>query len=207
MSTLAQLRTTLSSRFRDASFQVYTSAEYDSYLNDAYADIIGRHPYWPFLEQRSPLAVTAQAAGVALPTNASRVRSVYNVTDQIILTQYDGPDYRLDYPNLETSFGPPLEYRLLGTTLEVLPRPTVATNLSVEFYAGPASLAAGDTPIIPDPWQRLMVVGALALAYEDDGNLTQSSAHTARFEAGIQSMANDLLSSRTGRYPGIVDNW
>ena len=47
---LTTLRTRCATRFRDAGFDVVASADWTGYLNDAYRDVLGAEPYWPFLD-------------------------------------------------------------------------------------------------------------------------------------------------------------
>jgi hypothetical protein len=207
MPVLSDLRNIVASRFQDNNLQVFSAAYYDSVLNDAYADIIGRDPNWPFLELRIIVNVGAQAVATPLPANTFRVLAVFDSTNRRALTPYPGHDIRADYPELDTVFSPPEHFRLFGSNIELLPRPAAAVALFVEYYASPAALGAADVPLIPAQYHRVMVAGALSMAYEDDGNLQQAAVHQKRFEDGIQAMKNDLLSNRTGTYPGIRDTW
>ena len=65
---LSALRTRCALRFRDTGFDVVASADWDGYLNDAYRDVLGAEPYWPFLDASTP----ADLAAADSPTFDSR---------------------------------------------------------------------------------------------------------------------------------------
>lgn len=52
---LTTLQTRCRTRFHDASQNVVTNAEWLGYLNDAYRDVLGAEPYWPFLDSSVPV--------------------------------------------------------------------------------------------------------------------------------------------------------
>lgn len=208
--TRDQLVTRCSSRYRDTTNRLVTAAEWADYINDAYTSVVAASPLWPFLETRDEsLSVAAGAASVSLPTDGWRVSAVYNATDKIRMRQLDGrSDYRDWFPDPAGSLGTPEFYRLRSNVLEVYPRPAVTTEIDVDVFVPPAELTAGaQEPVFPEQYHRILVYGALALAYEDDDNLPRMQAAQARRDQLLADMLRDLLGPRTDSYPGILDNF
>lgn len=193
-------------RFRDTNNNVYSPAEWADYVNDAYLDVVAADPYWPFLESRdTSLSVTAGTNTVTLPADVWRVTAVYNATDSFPMHPLHGrSEYRTWYPDA-TQTGSPTFYRLRGNILEVFPTAAATTEIDVDTFDPPATLGAADEPVFPSQYHRLLVSGALAYAYDDDGNLQQGALHRGRFEQGIERMRADLLSPRLETYPTVID--
>lgn len=163
-------------------------------------DVVGADPNWPFLEVRNAsLSIAGGMAETTLPADVWRVTSVYNATDKIPLTPIPGrADFRHWFPAPADGLGIPLFYRLRGNVLEVYPWPAVTTEIDVDVAQPPAALTAGaDEPIFPEQFHQLLVLGALARAYEDDGAPNQATPYQGRYERLLQSMKQDLLSVRT----------
>lgn len=209
---LNALRDRCESRFGDTTNRIITDTEWLDYLNDAYMEVVAAEPNWPFLETRTTnLVVTAGTGEVALPTDVWRVTAVYNATDGIPLAPIPGQaQFRSYFPSPSSNPGIPLWYRLRGSTLEVYPYASAATTLHVDHPAPPAALnAGGDEPAFPEHHHRLLVVGALAKAYEDypDKDVPNAPAlYEARFQRGIEKMRVELLLPRHDGYPTIVDD-
>lgn len=207
---LATLRDRAEARFRDPSNRIVSTAEWASYLNEAYRDVVIANPYWPFLEQKNEAFIyTAEAAQVNLPADVWKVRSVFNVTDELPLVQLDGSTSHIDaYPFADEFFDTPTHYRIYGRTIEIYPRPAVNTTLRIDFAGTVAELSlTTDEPVFAEHWHHILIEGALARAYEDDGNYTAADRQWDKFGAMIESMKDDLLSTRGERYPTIADTW
>lgn len=194
-------------RFGDSGHEVIDEAGWLDYLNDAYMDVIADSPLWPFLQgQASSLVVAAGTGSVALPADVWRVSGVYSATDDIPLTPIPGQAQYLHwFPDPENNLGTPGYYRLQGNMLEVYPWPAVDTTLAVSVAAPPPALALDTEPVFPEQYHRLLVLGALAKAYEDDESAGMAASHQARFERLLQAMKLDLLSPRDEGYPTIAD--
>lgn len=204
---LTALTTRCESRFRDTTNAVISEAQWKDYLNDAYADVHAASDVWPYLEARATNEVTTSGQ-ITLPTNVFRVTAVFNVTDELAMVplQTRG-EYRRWFAD-QTETGTPLYYRLRSNELELYPTPAVATEVAIDYWVPPADLSAGgDVPAFPAQYHRMLVAGALAYAYEDDGNPQQAEVHRARFERLLSQMKHELLGPRTEGYAEIVDNW
>lgn len=195
-------------RFRDEDAAVLDTTEWTGYLNDAYMDVVAASPLWPFLEARDEtLSVAAGSGTVTLPADGWRVSAVYNATDGVPLIQLDGrAEYRHWFPNPSQSLGTPSFYRQRSNTLEVYPWAQVATELDVDLYLPPAALTTGQEPVFAEQYHRVLVAGALAYAYEDDGNLEQANVQRSRFNQLLGDMLTDLLGPRGESYPAIIDS-
>lgn len=194
-------------RFRDVAYDIVTAAQWASYLEDAYQDVVAASPYWPFLESRATVNVTTTGT-VALPSDSWKVTAVYNDTDKYPLAPIDGRvEYRHMFPDPAAAVGPPRYYRLRGANIDVFPTPLVTTALILDTRLPPAALTASTEPIFPEQYHRALVSGALAYAYEDDGNPAQAGIHRGTFDKLLYAMIQDLLDTRTEHYPTILDTW
>lgn len=212
MATLALLRTRCKTRTRDTNNAIWSDAEWTSYINDAYDDAIGDSPWWPFLKAKNTaFSYTAQAASMPLPTaDVYRVNSVMNLTDRYPLAPLSGAASAVDaYPYADTAFGNPIHYRIYNQTLEVYPRPLVTITLQLEYMVTPVDLSGdSDVPIFPAQYhQGILVAGAMARAYEDDGNSAMAETHWKKYNETVEDMKTDLLSTQTENYPIIQDVW
>ena len=203
---LTQIRTRCQARFRDTNGDVYTSDEWDGYINDAYADAITASPAWPFLVALATDMRMGLSGEATLPEGAWRVTSVHCVSDGITLRPVEAPDDHLRlYPDPSVT-GTPELYRVRANVLEVYPHPDAQRELRVEYVVHPDELLfASDEPVFPVPYHRLLVPGALSYAYEDDGNADMAALHRSRFEDGLARMHADLLTIQTEGFQGIPD--
>lgn len=196
------------SRFRDTSNAIYSAAEWADYVRDAEADVYAASPWWPFHENQASNTITSGGT-LTLPSDAFRVTAVYNDTNDFPLVPIDGrSDYRYYFPDPGTNLGTPTHYRLQANELEVYPRPASDVDITIDYMVAPAVMSSGTAePAFPEAYHRMLVSGALAYAYEDDGNMEQATIHRARFESLLTRMMDDLLQSRTERYSGIIDDF
>lgn len=205
---LTALQTRCKTRFRDTNCEIYVNADWTDYLNDAYRDTVARTRLWPFLEASSVLTFAAGARTHALPTDVFTLNAVYNVTDETPLVPMEGRTEKYKVWPEQTETGPPLQYNLIGTTLEIFPLPEQQTCIKIEYIGGPTMLSSGsDVPVFPSQYHHMLVEGALARAYEDDGNLNQSQVHATRFSGLLEELVQHLLAERNDRWPEIVDNY
>lgn len=208
---LTALRDRCEQRFRDPTNSIVTEAQWALYLNEAYRDIIGASPFWPFKEVVSTgtLTVDAGTAYVDLPADTERVFSVRNATDDIPLSQVDGRTaHVIEWPNGDET-GVPTHYRIYAGRIYVFPMPTADTVLDVEYPAPPADLSAGsDEPDFPENHHSLLIEGALKRAHEDDGDFARADRCKLAFDEGLAAMKVDLLAPpRQDHYPTIGDDF
>lgn len=208
MTTFADLKTQLAARFRDPSNNVISAAQWGEYINQAYRKANGTTPLWPWLQtSEQTINVTANTRATALPTDTVQVNWVYNTTNNYRLTPIDGHGAQWDNGVLRTETGNVKQYRIRGSNIEVFPLANGATVLVAECVTFPGSLTGTDEPAWPEPFHELLLEGALALAYQDDGNLPWHDRHWEKFLAGVKEMEQTLLAFRTEAYPLIVDTF
>src|SRR5207344_2974807 len=117
------------------------------------------------------LASTALTRAVALPTDATRVLSVHDHTNYVKLEPLEGVAEHLRLWVTQTEDGVPVCYRIRNGNLLLYPLPTGVYTYYVEYLSRPADLSAdGDLPAFPSQYHDILVEGALADAYLDDGN-------------------------------------
>lgn len=202
------IRTRCAARFRDTGFAIVTDNQWKDYVNDALADVQAATPFWPWFEATSSVTVSANSHTAALPTNVVRVSSVLNDTDDIRMRPYEGASEHVADDPADTWTGPPTYYRVYGTTLYVYPKPTASTSVKLEYTVSSSELSSdSDLPPFPAEFHRILVVGALAKAYEDDANAPMAQVYDANFTALLEGLKVSMLAARQERYPGIVDDF
>lgn len=199
------------SRFRDESNNIVSADEWKAYLNDAMSDVVAFSPHWPFRKTVNTSAVTVDAAtrSKALPTDIYRVTAVRNATDNIDMWSVEGNTTHIRYDPEQNLTGPPRWYRVTGATIEVWPLPEVNTVLHLEYMDSPDELSAdGDVPPWPAHYHRILVYGALAKAYEDDGAWEAASFYKGEFATMLDGLYQEMIGQPLhDRQPVIVDDW
>lgn len=209
MTTFADLKTRCATRFRDSSNEIVSATEWGEYLNEAYRDVQQSHPEWPWMDQQTTsLTISASTRSAALPADVFRTSVVYNSTDDLLMMPIDGGHrqaFKL-YPE-QTETGTPEQYVIEGTYLFIYPMATVTTTFEVHYYGPRADMTGTDEPAFPEQYHRILIDGAMARAYEDDGNGGQAQVAWEHFAAGIDRMKTDLLNAHYDRYQQIIDDW
>ncbi len=86
--------------------------------------------------------------------------------------------------------------------------PTAQISLKVDVLLQHTDLAAGDSPAFPQQYHRMLVDGALSLAYADDGNGSLAKFYDERFVKKLEQMKADLLDHQEeGSYVIVDDFW
>jgi len=188
---------------------IITDLVWKDYVNACYRRINGAEPLWPWRETTTTtLTIAAETRSATLPTDVFRVVSAFNSTNKSKLTPTEGIAEHLFQWASQTEDGVPVQYRVFNNQFQVYPLPTILTTFTIEYLVRPADLGAdGDIPVFPSEYHDLLVEGALADAYLDDGNLKQQVAHEARYKEQFMQMREDVLSERTERYSEITDNF
>lgn len=207
------------SRFRDTSGDVIDSTAWMSYLNQAFRRVNERTPLWPWLEAaESTLSFVANQRSADLPAGAFGVNWVYNFTNDVPMypDQPRGNQW-MGNRQLRSTVGPPTTYKVRGNAgaakdmgcLDVYPLPDASYSLRIEAIKFPAVLDCTTNCIAPFPtiFHTILVDGALALAYLDDGNTTQYETRMGAFNAAVTNMMIDLLQHRTQQNVVIADTF
>lgn len=204
------MKTRCATRFRDPSNAIVAATEWGNYINDAKAEVDAASERWPWLEARATnVSLSAGTATVAIPGSGWYVLSILDSTnDQPLkpLGQWTTSDGM--FPTEGETTGSPQYYRVLGSNIEVFPTPDATVVLHVTYLGAPTELTAGgDVPPFGSEFHRILVEGALAKAFLDDGNLEQGQAHAAVFQGLLAQMKATYLRNRGGGFAVLGDNW
>jgi hypothetical protein len=209
VTTFLALRTQCASRYRDTNNNVVSDTQWKDYVNQAYQEANAFTPLWPWLEtSEQTMTITPPSRSSALPADVFQVNWVYDTTDNLELIPQEGRGDQWRNQNLRTDTGTPVSYRLRNATIEVFPIPTAVTTIVAECNLMPIRLSAdGDLPVWPANWHELLIPGALALAFLDDGNTEFHQAQDQRFRRQLGEMQAALLSFRTETYTAVRDSF
>lgn len=206
MTQFSDLRTYAALRFRDTNNTVVTDAGWKLYVNTAYGDVLQALPFFPWNEFATTLTYSASTRSQSLPTDAWQVLSVFNATDIWPMVELEGREQYLNLYPLQTEIGSPIHYRIFNNAIQIYPLPQGSTALTVEYAAMPADMVNdADVPIIPTQWHDLLVIGAIAKAYRDDGNDEQASAYETEFQSMLGTLKVNLSQPRNPRYYEMTD--
>lgn len=201
------IRTYCATRFRDPTNIIVSDADWKNYVNTAYGDVLMLMPYAPWNEASATVTVSASSHTGALPTNVFRVTAVYDATDQYPLVPLEGRMQVFNEYPTQAEVGAPVHYRVFGGNILVYPMPSASTSLTVEYLVQPSDLSAdGDLPAFPEAYHDILVSGAVALAYRDDGNLQMAQAYEAEATEMKKSLIQEAGQPRQDRYYEIVDS-
>lgn len=173
---------------RNHGFSDADSTTLTDLINDAYEDIWTREA-WPFKTTEATVSVTAGDDSPTMPADFGKVLAVGDNTNSTELEFWRADQLQLDTIGSLTATGQPVIYYFLGNTFKVYPVPDAAYTLTLKYVKTFTPLSADtDTPALPNN-HRLVVLGALASAYdmEDDTDLA------VRFE---QRFENRLMRAR-----------
>lgn len=167
------------------------SARVDDWINEAYHELCEEND-WPFLQ-----TTVSGTAPLAL-TRARNVESVYDTTDEYPLTPTTLKWVNENYGDPTTDGLPIYWYSVTSATdtitVKTAPAPSGKT-INVVFYQHPADLAVdADIPVVPARWRRLIFLGAIRRAYEDNDQSEQAVAVEAERSAGLEKMERFLLN-------------
>lgn len=166
-----------------------------AFLNAAYREVASEEP-WPFLE--------ASAAGAAPLTIADlgSIESVTNISLQNKLTPVDRRSLSDAYPVLTTPGTAAFYYVTLGTVVNVYPLD--ASSITVLYWKLPATLSAGgDTMVIPDPYQELVILAAMRRAFGEDTDAADVAANVQEYGLQLQKMRDEFLDVQEDR-PAMI---
>lgn len=201
------IRTYAALRFRDTGLVIVADNDWKTYVNDAYSDMISRCTWFPWNENSSTLTVPSNTRSVALPQDVWEVLSVWDSVNFVPLVPLEGRGQAYQMYPQQNEVGIPQNYRIFDNLLEVYPLPQANTPYVVEYIKRPAEMVAdADVPVFPVQYHSTIAVGAVALAYRDDGNLQMAGAFTDEYEGEVKRMVADLMQPRQERYYQPTDD-
>lgn len=174
----------LRARLVDRGFDDLDEGQLDYLLNTAYQEICDLED-WPFCE-----ANTSGAPPLTVST-LRKIRTVRDTVQGIWLVRTDRSDVveaGLD-PN---TAGAPVWYFIdSGTEIRTYP---LGGTLSVRYYEAPAAMAlAADTPIVPERFRDIIVLGAARLGMMDESASGDLGAFSQEYERRLDVMREALL--------------
>lgn len=204
------LKTRCATRFRDPGNAIVDATGWGNYLNDALADVESASERWPWRESRATnVTLSAGTSTAAIPGSGWHVFSVLDATHDYALKpiyKWTTPDQM--FPTEGDDTGDPIYYRAFGQNIEVFPVPSSTVTLHVTHIKAPTELVnAGDVPPFGSEFHRIVLHGALASAYLDDGNTDQYQVHAAIFAGLLAQMKATYLRNRTEGFVVLGDDW
>jgi hypothetical protein len=200
------IRQYAATRFRDPTNVIVSDADWKNYVNTSYGDTNMRLPYAPWNELSATITINAGVRSGPLPTDVNRVTAVWNSTDQFPMVPLEGRMQVFnEYPQqIET--GQSMHYRIFGNALYVYPLPQANTSFTVEYLKAPADLLNdADIPAFPETYHDILVSGAVALAYRDDGNIPMAQEYDKEAEDMVRALIQESMQPRQDRYYEITD--
>jgi len=147
-----------------------TAERLDSWINDAYADLVSS---LQLDEMKGSLRLDT-AEGQHLYLLPETVGTLLSVSIQRSWNYSLQDGYNLDKIDLQTFRemrflgGPPMSYFRQGQVLVLWPAPSIEHVITVDFRVTPAPLVNDeDSPFIGVEWHRAILLNAKSLAFED----------------------------------------
>lgn len=165
----------------------------NTYLNRA-QNIIAYDRQWKFRYiTGATLSLTNGTQIYSLATTAEKPDSVRDVTNDIYLTEVSYKDVLRGKPDPDQNTGTPAHWYVYDYSSGVLrigfdPVPNGAISIEYDYWRTVADMSAdGDTSLIPDYWEWLMVEYAIAmmLLREED---SRYAIYNKNFENGLARM-------------------
>lgn len=195
-------------RFRDESNHIVSAAQWASYIDECYAEVAQTTPLWPWTEGWSTSVTISSGNSATLPSDVFSVFSVWNETDNFLLMALTGRSGHIRRYDDDNETGIPEAYRLFGGSIYVYPTPEVSTVLHVEYPVFAVLAGGSSEPAFSEVFHPLLIDGALAKAYQDDGNTNWEQRHRTLFNEAIAKMLNYYLTQVGGdSYPEISDTF
>lgn len=191
-----------------------SNTEFLSILNDAYQDINSLEA-WPYLEKIvTGTSTSGTAALFASTLDIKQVLSLINTTQGYELTPYDTDQFYKNYSNSLTTAGLPSIYYLtvvdaaapMGWNVATWPVPNNSSDTyQLRYLYIPATLAIGDTPVIPERFHRILVTACLAELYDQEDDDAASTKQLNKLDRKLRRMREDLWSKEYDRQDSISD--
>lgn len=157
-----------------------------NWINQAYREINDADD-WSYLESSAsgpaPLSIS----------DLGKIESVRNVATLTKLSPADRRDVTDVFVDL-TITGVGLWYYItLGSVVNVYPA-DASSVLTVNYWKNAVDLSAGsDVPLIPSPYQELIVLGALRRGFLEDTDAGDYQAVVGEFQLGLAQMREALM--------------
>lgn len=191
-------------------------------INNSIRNILQSAQEWSFTLTTKEQTLTAGTQEYAFPTTASSVdwesfylkklASVDNSSQKLPVLSY--AEYLSGYRASDDDSGtggrgvPMRVYQTQTTKFGVSPVPDAAYVIEYKYWAFPSDLSAhGDTCIIPDRFNHVIITGAMMYMMRFRSNDQSAQLHAQEFEDGINMMRRLLVDDQLSlRSTYIVNN-
>lgn len=189
---------------RDHGFDDLTDTRLLGFINDAYWNVALREA-WPFLEEQA--VPTFDSSGKLLtPTDVFAVKGLFNTTSGVNLEPMRRDEFRRRHGMEMTQTGDAQLYYFVGRSLYIWPVPSSPT-LVLDYVGTPAALTVTPdaTPILPEPFHRLVVLGALVRCYMLEDDPENAQLFRGFFEENVSQIRSAMWFRQYDRTDRIYD--
>jgi hypothetical protein len=146
------------------------------------------------------LTVAGNATLASQPTDFSDALSLVINTSSIALVPIRLDDLTKRFTGNLTQPGIPSYYYFVGSQINLYPVPDSIYTIKLSYISSPVKLtAAGDTPVLPDRHARVILLGAVASAYDMEDDTDLALKFDQKFERRIATMKYDLMTQQFDR--------
>jgi len=170
------------------------------WVNQSYQELCAAND-WPFLE------ATATGAAPLTISDLGKVLYVVNTDTYQTLIESDAKSIStIGYPSGGGSSA--MYYYITGGDT-VATYPAAGNALSVRYIKTPTDLSASsDTPLVPTPWQDIIVLGAVRRALLDDTDSGSLGVVRQEWSDRVQMMQSALMNPISGQHlSGASGDW
>jgi len=155
-----------------------------NWLNEAQDEFCNSEDF-SFMEELKTYTTTASQENEDLPTDFSKVHSVWQEESPATL-EYENPHrFRRLYPD-PTATGKSLIYRLFNDEILFYPIPDDAFSIFMRYYKIPTAMSAdGDTGDVPSRWQSALKWYALSIAKDQDDEPQAAERAMLKFDEQV----------------------
>lgn len=180
---------------RNHGFSDADSTTLTDLINDAYEDIWTREG-WPFKEAEATVSVTVGDDTPTMPTDFGKVLAIGDDTNSTELEFWRADKLQLDTIGSLTDTGQPLIYYFVGSTFKLYPVPDGSYTLTLKYIKKFTPLSADtDVPDLPSN-HRVIVLGALASAYDMEDDTDLAVRFEGRFENRLMRVREDWWATQ-----------
>jgi len=175
---------------RNHGFTDTDTATLTELLNDAYEDVWGREA-WPFRDAQTTETTTAGNATLTLPTDFGKATSLVidDLAVNLIPKRHD--ELLHQFSGDLTYSGLPIYYYFVGNVLKLYPVPDAVYTVTIAYVKKFTPLTSGtDEPALPSN-HRIVLLGALASAYDMEDDTDLAVRFEGRFENRMQTVREE----------------
>jgi hypothetical protein len=183
-----------------ASTDILSDADLNTFVNEAYSDIL-READWPFNRNETTLTLVSGQAEYTLPAgitgvNIASVAVLSNDTNRRQLRPRNR--YSTDDSPGPLSTGNPLEYSVYRNTVLFNPTPEASEVVTFRYFIqAPTLVSNTDLPVFDDGFHTVIAYGAAVRVLFREGDDTDRRAfYNQQFLRGVEQMKQYYLSER-----------